>query len=81
MFGYVLLLLTTVAGLLGAPWQIGLVTAAALTFPAFYRQIGFVRSGTVTMSPLPVAISFANNAAFTLMAFLLGHGIALLLIG
>jgi hypothetical protein len=81
MFGYALLLLTTIAGLLGAPWQIVVVTAVALTFPAFYRQIGFIRSGTVAASPIAVTISFANNAAFTLIAFLLGHGIALLLIG
>jgi hypothetical protein len=81
MFGYALLLLTTIAGLLGAPWQVVLATAAALTFPVFYRQIGFIRSGTAAASPLPITISFANNVAFTLIAFLLGHGIALLLIG
>jgi hypothetical protein len=78
MLGYILLVLTTVAGLLNMPWQFAIFVVATLTLPTLYRQLAASRDGGTAVHSLVLLSSLVTNALFTLAAFALGHGIALL---
>lgn len=77
MIGYFTLVCCAIAGLIGAPWSLAFVGALLLSMPTFVRLIN-IRGGDTASIPVIVIPNLALNALFTLPAFALGRGIALL---
>jgi hypothetical protein len=77
MIGFLTLVFCAAAGLIGAPWSITLAAALVLAMPTLIRQIQH-RGGYTASIPVIVLPNLALNALFSMSAFMLGHGIALL---
>jgi hypothetical protein len=77
------LLIVTVCGILSAPTYVVLVAAAALTIMSARRKIEIARTypdvGTSRVLAGALFLSLANNTVFSLLSFLLGRAVSLLL--
>jgi hypothetical protein len=77
------LLVVTACGVLGAPVAIVLLAAVALTLMSAWRKIEIARTypdvGTSRVLLGALLLSLANNTVFSLLSFVLGRGVSLLL--
>jgi len=72
VFGFLSLLTACIAGGLGAPWGAVIFLAAILSLP----RLQLLASNTNLDFAPQLAISFLNNAVFTLLSFGLGHAVS-----
>jgi len=78
----VILLIVTVCGALGAPLQVIIVAALVLTAMSAKRKFEIARAypdvGSTRVLATGLVLSLANNTVFTLLSFLLGRVVSLL---
>lgn len=80
MLGYCFLLSAFVVGGLNAPWGAAVVLAAILTLPKLQFLSSNAGSGPTIDFPPLIAVTFLNNAIFTLLSFGLGRAVALIVL-
>jgi hypothetical protein len=77
-----ILTVMTALGALSAPLHTVLLGALALTLMSARRKVEIARTypeiGTSRVLVGALVLSFANNAVFSLLSFLLGRGVSLL---
>lgn len=78
----IILLIVTACGALGAPLQVVIVAAAVLTAQSSRRKFEIARAypdvGSTRVLVGALVLSLANNTVFTLLSFVLGRAVALL---
>jgi len=78
----VILLIVTVCGALGAPLQAVIVAALVLTAMSARRKFQIARAypevGSTRVLASALVLSLANNTVFTLLSFVLGRVVSLL---
>ena len=78
----VILLIVTVCGAVGVPLQVVIVAALVLTAMSAKRKFQIARAypevGSTRVLASALVLSLANNTVFTLLSFVLGRVVSLL---
>jgi hypothetical protein len=78
----VILLIVTACGALGAPLQVVIIVALVLTAMSARRKFEIAKAypdiGSARVLASALVLSLANNTVFTLLSFLLGRAVSLL---